>query len=90
MKRYFYLLLVLLSATQLMAQSVKLHGKLLNSPSRKLELVLIGDAGLFFQDSVMLDTQGNFSYQTNKITQPVNANLTNRKSVQIQLFIAPG
>jgi len=43
-----------------------------------------------FKDSIRVNADGTFSYTTTKITAAFRANLTNRKQIQIQLFIAPG
>lgn len=90
MKTQIISLLILLITSIAFAQPIKLSGSIKNSPNRTLELVLQGDEGLFFKDSVLLDSLGNFNYQTLKITRPAGANLTNRKGIQIQLFLAPG
>ena len=68
-------------------QKTTLSGKLLNTTAQMLELVpSTGN----FKDSIRVNADGTFNYTTTKITGPFRANLTNRKQIQIQLFIAPG
>ncbi len=68
-------------------QKTTISGKFLNCTDRVLELVpSTGN----FKDSVEINQDGTFSYTTTVIKAPFRANLTNRKQIQIQLFLAPG
>ncbi|WP_316789362.1 TlpA disulfide reductase family protein [Pedobacter frigoris] len=88
MKKIINLLMLFLLALPGMAQQkTKISGKLLNCKDRQLELTpSTGN----FKDSIMINADGSFSYETDKIKSPFRANLTNRKQIQIQLFLAPG
>lgn len=77
----------LLSLNVTAQQKTILSGKLLNCTDRSLELVpSTGN----FTDSIKINADGTFTYSTTAISAPFRANLTNRKQIQIQLFIAPG
>ena len=67
-------------------QKTTISGKLLNCTERVLHLV--PSTGIF-TDSILVNPDGSFSYTTTRINSPFRANLTNRKQIQIQLFIAP-
>lgn len=88
MKKISLLTLFCILAIQAIAQQkTKISGKLLNCTDRVLELVpSTGN----FKDSVLVNADGTFTYETSVIQAPFRANLTNRKQIQIQLFLAPG
>ena len=67
-------------------QKTTIRGKFLNCTDRVLELVPSTGS---FKDSVLVNPDGTFSYTTTAIKEPFRANLTNRKQIQIQLFLAP-
>lgn len=87
MKRTIYVLFLCLFAGHTFSQQTKISGKLLNCQDRVLELV---PSTGYFKDSILVNPDGTFSYITSKIKEPFKANLTNRKQIQIQLFLAPG
>ncbi|MEJ5994552.1 TlpA disulfide reductase family protein [Pedobacter sp. Du54] len=68
-------------------QKTIVSGKLLNCTDKVLEIVPSTGS---FKDSVKVNADGTFYYSTTQIIAPFRANLTNRKQIQIQLFIAPG
>ncbi len=81
------MLLCLIAVISKAQQKTRITGKFINCQDRVLELVpSTGD----FKDSILVNADGSFSYETTKITEPFRANLTNRKQIQIQLFLAPG
>lgn len=88
MKRILVLCAVCLFSLQTIAQQkTTIKGKFLNCTDFKLELVpSTGN----FKDSILVKPDGSFSYSTTEIRAPFRANLTNRKQIQIQLFLAPG
>ncbi|KQC02776.1 TlpA disulfide reductase family protein [Pedobacter sp. Hv1] len=88
MKKISLITLFCIIAFQAIAQQkIKISGKLLNCTDRILELMpSTGN----FKDSVLINTDGTFTYETTAIQTPFRANLTNRKQIQIQLFLAPG
>lgn len=88
MKRIFIFSVICALALNVVAQQKTIiSGKLLNCTDRMLELVpSTGN----FKDSIRINPDGTFNYITTKITAPFRANLTNRKQIQIQLFLAPG
>lgn len=87
MKRISLLIGCCLFIVQAIAQKTKISGRLLNCKDRVLELVpSTGN----FKDSVLVNPDGTFTYETNEIKTPFRAGLTNRKQIQIQLFLAPG
>lgn len=87
-KTIFYAtLLCLLASASFAQQKIRITGKLLNCQERVLELMpSTGN----FKDSVLVNADGSFSYETTNVRAPFRANLTNRKQIQIQLFLAPG
>ncbi|MGF1924997.1 MAG: TlpA family protein disulfide reductase [Bacteroidia bacterium] len=88
MKKIIVLYLVSLLSLQVNAQDkTTISGKFLNCTDLKLEL--IPSTGNF-KDTILVKSDGTFSYSTTAIKTPFRANLTNRKQIQIQLFIAPG
>lgn len=88
MKRFFIISVIWLFALQAIAQQkTTISGKLLNCTDRVLEL---SPSTGNFKDSVLVNPDGTFNYTTTKIKGPFRANLTNRKQIQIQLFLAPG
>ncbi|HTM97146.1 MAG TPA: TlpA disulfide reductase family protein [Pedobacter sp.] len=88
MKKISILSVICLLAFHAIAQQkVTISGKLLNCTDRKLEIVpSTGN----FKDSIKVNPDGTFNYTTTAIQSPFKANLTNRKQIQIQLFLAPG
>ncbi|MEE1945359.1 TlpA disulfide reductase family protein [Pedobacter sp. KR3-3] len=88
MKKTIYLMLLCLIAMASKAQQkTRITGKFINCQDKVLELApSTGD----FKDSILVNADGSFSYETTKITEPFRANLTNRKQIQVQLFLAPG
>lgn len=81
------MLLCLIAFASKAQQKTRITGKFINCQDRVLELVpSTGD----FKDSILVSADGSFSYETTKITEPFRANLTNRKQIQVQLFLAPG
>lgn len=69
------------------AQPTKISGKLLNCKGQLLQLL---PATGYFKDSIPVNPDGSFSYVTNHIKAPFQANLTNGSGVNIPLFLAPG
>lgn len=87
MNRTNYLLFFCFLAFNSFSQQTRIHGKLINCTNRVLELTpSTGN----FKDSIFVDADGSFDYLTDKIKEPFRANITNRKQIQIQLFLAPG
>ncbi|WP_166664847.1 TlpA family protein disulfide reductase [Pedobacter metabolipauper] len=90
MKKLIWLAALLVYSTVTQAQQkVKITGKLLNCTSRVLEILPSSEAGIF-ADSILVNSDGTFSYETLAINQPFKAGITNRKQIQIQIFLAPG
>lgn len=88
MKRILILSLIwCLALTTIAQQQTTITGKLLNCTDSVLELT--PSTGRF-KDTIAVKPDGTFNYVTTKITSPFKANLTNRKQIQIQLFLAPG
>lgn len=88
MKKIFGLTLFCIIASYANAQhTTTISGKLLNCTDIVLEL---NPSTGNFRDSIKVNADGTFNYTTTQIKTPFRANLTNRKQIQIQLFVAPG
>jgi thiol-disulfide isomerase/thioredoxin len=88
MKKILFLAVIWCLAFRASAQQrTTLSGRLLNCTDSILEIT--PSTGRF-KDRVTINPDGTFKYVTTKITSPFRANLTNRKQIQIQLFLAPG
>ncbi len=88
MKRIIMLSVIWCFALNAIAQQkTTISGKLLNCTDRVLEFVSHSSS---FKDSIIVQPDGTFSYTNKDIKTPFSASLTNRKQIQIQLFIAPG
>ncbi|MCY1662559.1 TlpA family protein disulfide reductase [Chryseobacterium sp. SL1] len=88
MKNIFLInLLWLLSLNANGQKATSISGKFLNCTDNVLEFrSRTGN----FKDSIKLNQDGTFTYSTTKFKAPFCAVLTNRKQIQIQLFVAPG
>ncbi|WP_316792145.1 TlpA disulfide reductase family protein [Pedobacter frigoris] len=84
-----YLLVFILFATGLngFGQKVRLSGRLLNLGPQTFELS--AHTG-YFKDSLVVNADGTFNYETDQIKSPFQGILTNRKNISFVLFIAPG
>jgi thiol-disulfide isomerase/thioredoxin len=69
--------------------TIYLRGKIDNCGEKVLEISSSGDTNAY-SDSLKINEDGSFSYQTSKIKTPITVNISNRKQVQIPLFMAPG
>lgn len=88
MKRFFLFAVLLIATCQLYAQQkTAVHGRLLNFKEHKLEIV--ASTGTF-TDSIPVQPDGTFTYRFRNMKAPMRLSITNRKQVQIQLFVAPG
>lgn len=85
----FIILLSVLISFSVSGQAIKkpleISGKFENSVNKKIYI----HAGLL-KDSVLTDSQGNFHYKTNKITQPFEGNLGIGKRLNFPFYLAPG
>lgn len=69
---------------------VHLRGKLLNCKEKVLRIVPMGDLNEDeFTDSIMINGDGSFHYNTHRITRPVTVSITNFREIQIPVFLAP-
>ena len=83
------ILLTILILPHLTQAQIKISGKLSNVKEKTLELLFQGEKdGLV--DSILLNSDGSFLYENDRIKIPVRMSITNRKQVQVPLFIAPG
>jgi len=69
--------------------TIYLSGKIENCGEKVLRISSPGDTN-GYSDSLKLNEDGSFSYETSKIKAPVTVFITNAKQVQIPLFMAPG
>lgn len=83
------ILLTILILPHLTQAQIKISGKLSNVKEKTLELLFQGEKdGLV--DSILLNSDGSFLYENDRIKVPVRMSITNRKQVQLPLFMAPG
>lgn len=81
--------LLLTSFAQIAQAQIKISGRIANIKEKHVELLYQGNKdGLV--DSIPLQEDGSFTYENKNIKTPHRMSITNRKVVQIQLFMAPG
>jgi thiol-disulfide isomerase/thioredoxin len=90
LNKAFILIVLIFGVTTSSAQNkttIYLRGKIENCGEKVLAISSPGDG---YSDSLKVNEDGSFSYQTSKLKAPIIVNISNRKQVQIPLFIAPG
>lgn len=70
-------------------EPVTIKGKIANCKDSMLTIFYRGEIREF-TDSIKINVDGSFFYKTDKIDGPIYANITNFKSVQIPIYLAPG